>query len=156
MSTAVLEQETQESQLVAFHLANEVYAVDISAINEIILLPEITHIPHTSQDILGVINLRGKIIPILDLRKRLGLPSAEASRATRVIVVEQAESAVGMIVDDVVGVVKIQSGEVEPPSELITNLDTDYIRGVGKVADSLLILLNLSQILTVPAIKQAA
>ncbi|GDX41129.1 chemotaxis protein CheW [Armatimonadota bacterium] len=156
MSTATLEPEQKENQLVAFHLANEIYAVDISAINEIILLPEITHIPHTSKDILGVINLRGKIVPILDLRKRLGLPYAEATRSTRVIVVEQADSTVGMIVDDVVGVMKIQSSEIEPPSEFIKNLNTNPILGVGKAMDTLLILLNIAQVLSVPPIQSAA
>lgn len=156
MSVAMQEPVAAEKQLVAFHLADEVYAVDISVINEIILLPEVTHIPHTTQDVLGVINLRGKIIPILDLKKRLNLPAGKKTRSARVIVVEQEDNAVGMIVDEVVGVRKLSSSEIEPPTSLLANLDTDYILGIGKMEGSLLILLNIAQVLSVPVIKAAA
>lgn len=147
MSTAVLIRETIDHQLVAFHLASEIYALDIAAIHEIILMPEITHIPRTTQDIQGVINLRGKIVPILDLRTRLGLPEVAATRNTRIIVVEHNEVTVGMIVDDVVGVIKLSEANIDPPSQLIADLNSDFIQGVGRHEEQLIILLNLQSLL---------
>lgn len=147
MSNTVLERETIVHQLVAFHLAGEIYALDIAAIHEIILMPEITHIPRTTPDIRGVINLRGKIVPILELRARLGLPQVEQTRNTRIIVVEYSEMTVGMIVDDVVGVVRLPESNVESPSQLITELNNDFIRGVGRHEEQLLILLDIQKLL---------
>src|ERR1043166_2359999 len=145
--SAVLEVTEREEQLVAFCLANEIYGVDISVIHEIIRLHEITQIPRTSPDIEGVVNLRGKIVPILDLRKRLGLPSTERNGATRIMVVEVKECTVGMVVDSVIGVLKMPESRIEPPSPLVSDLETDYIRGVGKMEDSLVILLNIQKVL---------
>jgi len=136
-----------ESQLVAFVLADEVYGVEIAAIQEIIRLLEITQIPRAAPDIEGVINLRGKIVPILNLRQRLGLPPAERTRATRVIVVEIEDCTVGMIVDGVTGVMRVDESSIEPPSKLLTDIDSDYLRGVGKVGDTLLVLLNMKRVL---------
>jgi purine-binding chemotaxis protein CheW len=146
MST-VLEVTEREVQLVAFHLANEIYGVDISVIHEIIRLHEITQIPRTSPDIEGVVNLRGKIVPILDLRRRLGLPAVERDGATRIIVVEVTEFTVGMVVDSVLGVLKLAESHIEPPGPLISDLESDFIRGVGKRDGRLVILLNIQKVL---------
>src|SRR5216117_2771525 len=97
--SAGLEVTEREEQLVAFYLAKELYGVDISVIQEIIRLRDITEIPRTDPDIEGVINLRGKIVPILDLRRRLGLPEQTYHATTRIIVVEVLDSTVGLIVD---------------------------------------------------------
>ncbi len=147
MSVATATRESTETQLVAFHLANEIYGIEISAIHEIILMPEITHIPRAARDVQGVINLRGKIVPVLNLRSHLGLSSAASTRNTRIIVVQKAEMTVGLIVDDVVGVMRIPDTQIEPPSNLITELDTDFIRGVGKQGEQLIILLEMTQVL---------
>ena len=144
---AVLEATEKEEQLVAFRLANEIYGVDISVIHEIIRLHEITQIPRTSPDIEGVVNLRGRIVPILDLRKRLELPAAERTGGTRIIVVTIRECTVGMVVDSVIGVVKLPESRIEPPSPLVSDLETDFIRGVGKMDDNLVILLNIQKVL---------
>ncbi len=149
MSTALAEQRSVETQMVAFHLAGEIYAMDIAIIHEIILVPEITHIPRTSPDMQGVINLRGKIVPVLDLRKRLHLPAKEVTRQTRIIVAEQGDMTVGMVVDDVVGVIRIANSSIEPPSNLVTSMDTDSILGVGKHHEDLIILLNMENVLAV-------
>ncbi len=149
MAAAVLEVAEREEQLVAFHLANEIYGVDISAINEIIRLREITQIPRANPDIEGVINLRGKIVPILDLRRRLGLPAAERTGVNRIIVVENGGCTVGLVVDGVTGVLRIADTSIEPPSKLICSLHEAYIRGVGKVGDKLVILLNMDFVLKV-------
>jgi purine-binding chemotaxis protein CheW len=147
MSTALAEQIEVETQMVAFHLAGEIYGMDIAVIHEIILVPEITHIPRTSPDMQGVINLRGKIVPVLDLRKRLHLPAKEATRQTRIIVAEQGEMSVGMVVDDVVGVIRIAKSSIEPPTNLVTSMDIDSILGIGKHNDELIILLNMEHVL---------
>lgn len=136
-----------EEQLVAFYLADEVYGMEICHINEIIRLHEITQIPRTPPDVEGIINLRGKIVPILDLRKRLELPAKERTSGTRIIVVEYGECTVGLIVDGVSGVLRIPQDQIEPPSELVSGLDSDYVRGIGKQDDMLIILLNLPQVL---------
>ena len=146
MATA-MEVSEREEQLVAFHLADELYGVDISIIHEIIRLREITQIPRATADIEGVINLRGKIVPILDLRKRLGLPAVERNGQTRIIVVEIADCTVGMVVDGVTGVLRLPQANIEPPSKLVSDLATDYIRGVGKTDAMLVILLNMHKVL---------
>ncbi|HZO87208.1 MAG TPA: chemotaxis protein CheW [Chthonomonadaceae bacterium] len=144
---AAAEVAVREQQLVAFCLANEIYSIDIALINEIIRLQEITQIPRTSPDIEGVINLRGKIVPILDLRRRLGLPAAEPTATTRIIVVEIADCTVGLIVDSVTGVLRLPESNIEPPSELVSDLNADYIRGVGKTESALILLLDMPRVL---------
>ena len=146
MAAAVLEAGAQEQQLVAFYLG-EMYGVDISHIHEIIRMQDSTPLPRSAPDIEGVINLRGKIVPVLDLRKRLGLTSAERTRATRIIVVELEDYVVGMIVDSVVGVLRINEDTIETPSHLVADVNTDFVRGVGRVNEELLILLNLDRVL---------
>ena len=146
MMTAAINGE-QEEQLVAFKLGEEVYGLEIALIHEIIRWREITAIPRTASEIEGVINLRGKIVPILDLRQRLGLPGVERGSATRIIVAETADSTVGLIVDSVVGVLRIPQASIEPPSPLVSRIDEDAIRGIGKIADTLVILLNMEKAL---------
>ena len=146
MMTAT-ENDEQEEQLVAFKLGEEVYGLEIALIHEIIRWREITAIPRTASEIEGVINLRGKIVPILDLRKRLGLPEVERGGATRIIVAETADSTVGLIVDSVVGVLRIPQASIEPPAPLVARIDEDAIRGIGKISDMLVILLNMDRAL---------
>ncbi len=149
MAVAVQEVSEREEQLVAFNLANEIYGVDIFLINEIIRMREITQIPRTSPDIEGVVNLRGKIVPILDLRKRLGLPDVERNANTRIIIVELSDCTVGMVVDGVTGVLRMKESHIEPPSQLVSDVKSDFIRGVGKSDSTLVILLNLDKVLRV-------
>jgi purine-binding chemotaxis protein CheW len=147
MAATAVESMERVEQLVAFHLADETYGVDIAAINEIIRLQEITQVPHTQEDIEGIINLRGKIVPILNLRRRLGLPETERTPKTRVIVVGVDEHLVGLEVDSVVGVLRLPESCIEKPSELVGGLDADHVRGVGKSEDTLVILLNIKNVL---------
>jgi purine-binding chemotaxis protein CheW len=151
MVATEMERAEREEQLVAFCLGNETYGIDISLIHEIIRLREITQIPRTAPDIEGVINLRGKIVPILDLRKRLGLPAVERTGATRIIVVEVADCTVGVVVDAVTGVLRLSDAHIEPPSELVNDLDAETIRGVGKTEEKLVILLDMPKVLRVAA-----
>jgi purine-binding chemotaxis protein CheW len=147
MTATMTERAEREEQLVAFTLGGETYGIDIAAIQEIIRLPEITPIPRTAPDVEGVINLRGKIVPIVDLRARLGLSSVGRTASSRVIVVQVGESTVGLIVDGVTGVLHLPTSSIEPPSELVSAIDENHIRGVGKAGDALIILLNVDTIL---------
>ena len=154
--SAIAEPVTSEQQLVAFHLAGETYGVDIALINEIIRMSEITAIPRTPTEVEGIINLRGKIVPIVDLRKRMELPVVPKTSATRIIVLAFDEHIVGIIVDRVEGVVRIADSDIEPPSQLITCRDQDYVRAVGKTEGQLVILLNIQKVLRIEGIEAVA
>ena len=144
---AATETSGPEEQLVAFKLGEEVYGLDIALIHEIIRWREITAIPRAASEIEGVINLRGKIVPVVDLSKRMGLPVSERGNATRIIVAETIDSTVGLIVDSVVGVLRLPQANIEPPAPLVASLDADAIRGIGKISDMLVILLNMDRAL---------
>ena len=153
--SAVTEAAPAEQQLVAFHLAGEIYAVDIAVISEIIRIREITVIPRTPPEVEGVINLRGKIVPIVDLRKRMGLLPISRTSATRIMVLAFDEHIVGIVVDRVEGVVRLANADIEPPSQLITRREQDYVRAVGKTADKIVILLNIQKVLRIEGIETA-
>lgn len=149
MSEQNLEMANDESeQLVVFHLADEFYGVDIAAVNTIIRMQEVTRIPRTPAFIEGVINLRGIIIPVIDLRKRFNLPEGNVTKASRIVVVEAAGQMIGMIVDAVAETLRLPSDAIEPPSPVIASVDSEYLRGVGKQDNRLVILLDLDKVLT--------
>ncbi len=135
-------------QLVSFKLRDEEFAVDILQVQEIIRLQDITNVPNAPAFVEGVINLRGRVIPIIDLRKRFALESAEHSASTRIIVVMIDNVTVGLIVDEVSEVLRIPEDTVEPPPPIVAGIESDYIKGVGKLEDRLLILLDLGKILS--------
>jgi len=135
-------------QLVVMEIAGESYGVDIGAVNTIIRMQEVTRIPRTPAFVEGVINLRGSIVPVIDLRKRFGLAVAEISKASRIVVVEASGQMIGMIVDAVVETLRLSSSAIEPPSPVVVSVDAQYVRGVGKKDDRLVILLELDRVLT--------
>jgi len=135
-------------QLVNFDIANEEFGVDILKVQEIIRVLEVTRVPNCPAFVEGVINLRGKIVPVVDLRLRFNLPQIEKDNNTRIIVVELEEKTVGFLVDRVKEVIRIETAIIEPPPELVTNVQTRYITGVAKLEDRLLILLDLDRVLT--------
>lgn len=137
-----------EEQLVVCQLAEETYGINIANVREIITMQKITRVPKTPEFIEGIINLRGRILPVIDLRKRFGLAVSEYTRATRIIEVETGGKSVGIIVDGVSEVLRISRDWVEPPSPFIVSLDSEYIRGVAKVEDRLIILLDLDKVLS--------
>lgn len=145
----MVQQQTQgaELQLVTFELADEEFAIDILRVQEINRILEITAIPRSPEWISGVVNLRGKIIPVIDLRKRFGLPPAEQTRDSRVVVVEVADKTLGFLVDRVNEVLRIAASTVEPPPPMVAGVDSRFIQGVGKRGDRLFILLDLDQLL---------
>ncbi|MDA1226962.1 MAG: chemotaxis protein CheW [Chloroflexi bacterium] len=148
MTTATAEAAASEQQLVVFDLATESYGVDIGAVREIIRMQEITNVPRTPEFVEGVINLRGKVIPVVDLRKRFGLPVEEKSSENRIVVVDIGGNDIGVIVDAVNEVLRIFTDSVEPPSSVITTADSDYLMGIAKVDDRLIILLDLESVLS--------
>lgn len=139
---------TIEEQLVVFELASESYGVDIGAVNTIIRMQEITEIPRSPEFVEGVINLRGSIIPVIDLRKRFGLPITEQTKASRIVVVESNAQLIGMVVDAVSETLRLPQDAIEPPSPIVTSMDSEYVRGVGKLENRLVILLALDRVLT--------
>lgn len=144
---ATAELAVGEQQIVVFHLAGELYGVDIALIQEIIRLSEITRVPNTSPEIEGIINLRGRIVPIVDLRRCMGLPSAATTSTTRIFVLALEEHTVGVIVDRAEGVIRLPETQIEPPSQLMTLRDQDFVRGVGKTEENMIILLNVPKVL---------
>ncbi len=141
-------------QLVTFKLENEEFGVDILKVQEINKMMNITKIPNAPTFIEGVINLRGKIIPIIDLRKRLGFLNRVYDKSTRIIVVELDGLVLGFIVDSVSEVLRIPGNTIEPPPSIVAGIESDYIEGVGKLNDRLLILLELKKIFASPERKE--
>lgn len=135
-------------QVVSFHLGNEEYGVDISQVQEIIRMVEITHVPRAPRFMEGVINLRGQLIPIIDLRTRFGMPRTDHTKSTRIVVTEIGSKKVGIIVDSVSEVINIPIEQVEDAPDMIAGVGTEYIQGVGKVGDRLIILLDLTMVIT--------
>lgn len=136
-----------EEQLVVFKLGGESYGIDIGAVNTIIRMQRITEIPRCPEYVEGVINLRGSIIPVVSLRRRLGLPPGEETKASRIVVVEVSNQMIGMVVDAVAETLRLPADAIEPPSEIVTTMESEYVRGVGKLDDRLVILLDLSRVL---------
>ncbi len=135
-------------QLVSFKIGNEEFGVDILKVQEINRMLTITQVPNAPDFVEGVVNLRGKIIPVVNLRKRLNMPPIENDSKTRIIVVEIQENTVGFIVDEVKEVLRIPKSITEPAPSMIAGIKTEYITAVGKLEDRLLILLDLEKILS--------
>ncbi|HHV65637.1 MAG TPA: chemotaxis protein CheW [Peptococcaceae bacterium] len=136
-----------EEQLVTFSLGTEEFAVDIMKVQEIIRIPPITRVPKAPDYVEGVINLRGNIIPVVDLRVRFGMPRAEETEQSRIVVFQDEGKVFGARVDGVTEVLRIASEAIEPPPPVALGLDADFIRGVGKVGERLLILLNVDNLM---------
>jgi len=130
--------------------------VDILAVQEINRMMELTRVPHSPAEVEGVINLRGKIIPVLDLRKRFKLAPGKRDESNRIIVVEVGGRVVGFIVDQVHEVLRIDSGIVEPAPAMVCSIDSEFISGVGKLNDRLLILLDVNRLFAAQAAKAVA
>jgi purine-binding chemotaxis protein CheW len=134
-------------QLVSFTIGKEEFGLDIQSIQEINRMVEITRVPNSPEFVSGVINLRGKVIPIIDLRKRFGFPPKESDRNTRIIVVELSGMVVGFVVDSVSEVLRIPKNITEPPPSIVAGIGSEYITAVAKLENRLLILLDLERIL---------
>lgn len=141
-------QETEEIlQLVSFNIGNEEFGIDILKVEEIIRVISITQIPNSPEFIEGVVNLRGRVIPVINLRTRLGFEKKEFDNQTRVIVVEVSGMTLGFIVDSVREVLRIPKSITEPPPSITAGVNSEYITAVGKLENRLLILLDLEKVL---------
>lgn len=134
-------------QLVTFRIGNEEYGVDILHVQEIIRMIDITRMPSTPEHIDGVINLRGNVIAVMDLRTRFGMEHRPHDGHTRIMVVNLSGTVMGFVVDAVSEVLRIPAGTVAPPPSVMESVDAEYISGVGKLQDRLLILVDLEKIM---------
>lgn len=135
-------------QLVTFRIGEEEFGVDILAVQEIIRLMQITMVPRAPEFIEGVINLRGKVIPVINMRRRFNKPQVEPDSSTRIVVMELEQKIVGFLVDGVSEVLRIPESTVEDPPPVVAGIGSEYIRGIGKLDNRLLILLDLDHLLS--------
>jgi len=138
----------QEQQLVIFDLGDESFGVDVGAVREIIRMQAVTQVPGTPHFVEGIINLRGKIIPMVDLRKYFEFDITDATKDSRIVVVESRGQEVGVIVDAVTEVMRVPGDSIEPVSKTIENQSTEYLLGIAKVADKLITLVDLDGLLS--------
>ncbi len=137
-----------ETQLVVFVLESEEFACNIADVREVLKMIRVTPLPRTLDFVEGVINLRGDVIPVIDLRRRFGLAEAERNDDNRIIIVEVEERMVGLIVDSVNEVTRLQNRQIQEAPDQLAGGRTNLIMGVGKIEDRMLIILNLDRILT--------
>jgi purine-binding chemotaxis protein CheW len=137
----------KELQIVGFRIGRETYGLPISFVREIVRVPEITAVPNAPAYIEGVINLRGRIIPVVDLRKRFGEKTFELNKKSRIVVVEIEHRGVGLLVNSASEVLRLPPSEIESPRVVFPEGELSYITGVGKLGGRLVILLDLTKIL---------
>ncbi|HAD06832.1 MAG TPA: chemotaxis protein CheW [Anaerolineaceae bacterium] len=137
-----------EHQLVVFELENEKYGVDIASVEGIIKMQEITRLPHAPEFIEGITNLRGTIVPVVDLRTRFGLPRKEPTRDTRIVIANMDSSKVGIIVDAVTQVIRVPDDKIEPPPQMSVTINSAFIKNIAKLESELVILLDLGKVLS--------
>ncbi|RXA18739.1 purine-binding chemotaxis protein CheW [Methanosarcina sp. MSH10X1] len=134
--------------LVTFELSGEDFGVDIMQVSEVLPVPRITRVPQAPACIKGLINLRGKILVVIDLNRRLGFPSKETDSLSRIIIVEVKDTVIGMLVNSVKEVMRLPLSSIEPTPEMIkSKINAEYLTGVGKTGNRLLILLNLARVI---------
>jgi purine-binding chemotaxis protein CheW len=136
-----------EKKIIVFSLGHEEYGVEVEKVKTIERMQKLTRVPKTPVFIKGVINLRGVVIPVIDLRSRFGLPEKEYTDNSRMIIVSTGDIEVGMIVDSANDVTDIDTDAVENPPEIVGGIRAKYLDGIAKIGDRLLVLLNLEQVL---------
>lgn len=142
-----LQKDARTYQVVSFRLGEEEYGVDIMIVQEIILPGNITQVPEVPEYVLGVINLRGNVIPILNLRQRFGMPERAATDETRIVVINLRGRTVGVVVDGVSEVLRIVRDDVSPTPPSLHTAGKDYIQGLARRGQRLLILLDMERLL---------
>lgn len=134
-------------ELLGFLLADEEYAIDILEVKEIVRLQPITAVPRSPDWIRGIVTLRGVIVPIFDLRRRLGLAETEQGADARIVVAHRGDELAGLVVDRITEVVRVPAERIEPPPQTIGVSEAEYLRGVVRFEERLVILLNLARVL---------
>jgi purine-binding chemotaxis protein CheW len=144
----------KDLQVVGFRIGNETFGVRIASVREIVRVPEITAVPSAPETVEGVINLRGKIIPVMDLRKRFGHVDIQPDKKNRILVVELNNKLVGLIVNAASEVLKIPPSDIEAPGSVFAEGESSYVTGVGKLKGRLIILLDVSKLLQQQEVKR--
>ncbi len=137
----------KDIQIVGLRIGRETYGIPIALVREIVRVPNITAVPNAQKYVEGVINLRGKIISVMDLRKRFGESNVENNKKNRIVVVEFQGRTVGLVVNSASEVVRLSASEIAPPSSVFIDGEVDYVTGVAKLGERLIILLDLSKVL---------
>lgn len=146
---------TDGSQFLTFSLGDELYGVDILRVQEIKGYTTVTRIPNTPAHIKGVLNLRGTIVPIVELRTKFGMPTIEYTMFTVIVVVVVQDKVMGLVVDAVSDVLNIEKKDIQPPPEFGNTVDVSFISGIGKSGDRLVSLFDIDRLLVDPALKEA-
>lgn len=141
------EEDTQKDKFLTFHLANEDYGIEIEYVTEIIGIQKITQVPDMPNYVKGVINLRGKVIPVMDMRRRFHLPDRDYDDRTCIIVVDISGAQIGLVVDEVREVADIPEDQIEQPPTTGKDGGGHYIKGIGKMDDEVKIILDVATIL---------
>lgn len=141
-------------QCVTFMIGDETYGVDVLKVHEIIGMTRITPIPNMEKFMRGVINLRGSVVPVVDMRTRFSISQKEYDKFTVIIIAEVHEKLVGMIVDSVADVVMLPSGSIQDTPNFSSRIDAEFIKGIGRVDDTLMILLEVDRILSVDELEK--
>jgi purine-binding chemotaxis protein CheW len=145
---------SRELHIVGFQIGRETYGVPITSLHEIVRVPEITAVPDAPDYLEGVINLRGKIVSVMDLRKRFGIKQAALKKGNRILVVEHSGKLAGLIVDSASEVVKIPADDVEAPPAAFQEGGLNCVTGLGKVAGRLIVLLDMNKLLAPASLLQ--
>jgi purine-binding chemotaxis protein CheW len=143
----------EEHQHVTFLIGNETYGVGVEKVKEIIGMTDITHVPNTAYFMEGVINLRGSVVPVVDMRKKFNMQVREYDSFTVIIIVEVKDRLIGMIVDSVSDVVNIPVSTIQSTPHFTAEIKTDFIKGIGQINDTLIIILDIELILSEEEIK---
>lgn len=145
----------EETKFIIFSIAHEEYGVEVEKVRTIERMTSITRVPKTPDFVKGVINLRGIVVPIIDLRERFNLPQAQYNENTRIIIVSVNDIEVGLIVDSASDVIDLDTDQIADPPEVVGGIKAKYLRGVAKLSDNrLLVMLNLSEVLNKKEIIQ--
>ena len=146
----------KKNQVVSFKIGKETFGVYIHIVQEIIRVPEITPVPEMPSFVEGVVNLRGKIVSIIDLSKRLRIEGSQRTRTSRILIIEVDKKAIGLLVGAVTEILRLPPESIEPAPDIVTAVGAEYILGVGKLSDKLIILLDLKNILKPEELKKIA
>lgn len=152
--------ETAAEKALTFNLADEIYGIGILKVQEIIGMLNVTRVPRMPDHVRGVVNLRGRVVPVLDLRQRFGLPAAEDTEVTCIIVVQVAsangEMTIGFIVDEVREVVDLPADQIEDVPDFGEGVRTEFIRGMGKLGQQVVLLLDIDEVLSAQGLGEIA
>ena len=139
-------QKDEVKQFVCFKLANEEYAIDIHCVQEVIRIPAITKVPQMPDFCLGIINIRGNVNPVFDLRRLFKLEEKEFDNKTKILVANIGETTISMIVDEILENIKLEAGHIDPAPSIKMNIDRDCIHGIGELEGRMIVIMDLSRI----------